>query len=217
MFFLYHVGVKKNWKVIKKTKKQKQKAWKPSSVHVCLRSLTSGPAFRSANFCFSSLLLPTLWLRGGPGHWDAAPLDGAMGAELISTSGRSCFCPVSRPSSTLHPHPTFLSQTLNSHSHTWLVARCSQMLLLLWLLKYVGCNSLYRNGMHPASYYLQVYAFINRGGISTGILGGGESVGEFLLCPALILTPLPSIDVNQRENVAHVYQRCNIIPLMVSR
>lgn len=94
VFFLYHIGVKKNnWKVIKKNK---QKAWKPSCVYVCVRSLTSRLPFCTANLCFSSLLLATLWLRGGPGQWDAAPPDGATGAELVSTLGRSCFCPLSR-------------------------------------------------------------------------------------------------------------------------
>lgn len=101
VFFLYHIGVKKTTeKLLKKTNKKLENP----HVYVCVRSLTSRLPFCTANLCFSSLLLATLWLRGGPGHWDAAPPDGATGADLVSTLGRSCFCPVKTFLPLFFPH-----------------------------------------------------------------------------------------------------------------
>lgn len=176
VFFLYHIGVKNNWKVIKK--KNQTKLENPH-VYVCVRSLTSRLPFRTANLCFSSLLLATLWLRGGPGPWDAAPPDGATGAELVSTLGRSCFCPLSRLSTPLHLYSTFHLQTLNSRSNVLPVARCFQTLLSLWVLISVDRNSLCRNCMCAISYSLQACDCISRGGNSTLVQGGGKLVQEF--------------------------------------
>lgn len=136
--FLYHVSVKKNWKVIKK-----QKAWKPSCVYVCLHSdfrLT----FCTVNLCLSPLLLVTLCSRGGPDigmlHHQMAPLELNWFPLWDFHFASVLHCWPSVP----HPSSTFLSQTWNPRNHLLPVPRCSLILDLcrLWLSVEITAYSL---------------------------------------------------------------------------